>query len=174
MIVGFDPSLSDFGVAYLIENKLHLLTFDLIGAIDWIRENYESFEEVVTECNLTGGTFVNKHPKESLKRYAARAEDIGKLKAAQQVTQDELKKLGVKFKRCQSKNRQRALDKYNKKKPINRLKLHQYLTKTSKEQFKELLALTDIELVQAKKGSVKLGSEHARDAATLIIYKRAK
>lgn len=172
MVVAFDPSINNFGVAYLIGNKLHLLTFDLLGAIDWIRDNYTAFEEVVTECNLKGGTFINKHPKESLKRYAGRAEDIGKLKAAQQVAQDELKKLGVSFKRCQAKNRQKAIDKYDKRKPINRLKLHQYLTKTNVEQFKQLLKLTDIELVQRRKND--FGSEHSRDAATLIIYKRAK
>lgn len=172
MVVGFDPSLSNFGVAYLIENKLHLLTFDLLGAIDWIRENYESFEEVVTEDNLKGSNYTPKHPKESMGVYCARVEVTGKMKAAQIVFERELQRLGVEYKKVLNKNRQRALDRYNKRKPINRLKLHQYLTKTNAKQFKELLALTDIELVQARKNS--FGSEHARDAATLIIYKRAK
>lgn len=172
MIVAFDPSINNFGVAYLIGNKLHLLTFDLLGAIDWARENYEQFKEVVVEDNLKGGAYINKSPKETIQRYGGRCQDIGKMKASQIVFEKELQKLGVEYKKAPNKNRQKAVDKYDKRKPINRLKLHQYLTKTNVEQFKQLLKLTDIELVQRRKND--FGSEHSRDAATLIIYKRAK
>jgi hypothetical protein len=174
MVVAFDPSINNFGVAYLIENKLHLLTFDLLGAIDWIRENYKLFNGVVIEDVLGGGAYVRKSPKETIERYGGRCQDIGKLKASQIIFEKELQKLGIQYKRVPSKVRQRAVDRYKKRKPINRLKLHQYLTKTNKEQFEQLLSYTDIELVQARKGAVKLGSEHARDAATLIIFERMR
>jgi hypothetical protein len=172
MVVAFDPSINNLGVACLIGNKLHLHTFDLISAIDWIRTNYKDFKEVVIEDILKGGAYIVKHPKETLQRYGGRCQDIGKLKASQIIFERELQKLGIEYKRVPNSKRQKAVDSYKKRKTINQLKLHQYLTKTNKAQFQKLLSYTDIELMQKRKND--FGSEHSRDAATLIIFKRAK
>lgn len=197
IFLGVDPSFENMGVCVHNpeSNRTKMFTGDLFQVLEWLGQNCKMKQviAVVENPNLDSAVFgvwglikkaINalikyrvwqftkkgkppQHTTEADVQYQinmalSRAQKVGKNKAAAKLIITMLRKKGVPVIEVAPSKRDKAFKKVKEKKILKNVKLLIMPTKTTSEQFAELTGIT------------QRSSEHARDAATLVIGRKIK